>query len=490
MEKSWQNSYLKSVTWVRELQRYNRTQVAEMFGLDERCWDYENLLNTLQKTGILRAEMTSEEYGELKENDSYVFTYVGLYCHLGHLVCSLPKYVIGTELETHGPLKFQEQAPFEWTKILSQILKVIRVYENKKIEKNFVCQKDSDVSRSYLSLLVTILEDYAEYGAYRVEEHVLRENGSGRIMWNNTINTCTPYINESAPVYVNVISRHLVDDGDYFITRLHRVIVKECYNQLSRFGVMQLLELPEVDSIEENVEELGDLSYLSYCVELELCSQFDSRRRHILRLLAAYLESRCFETSDDFVSYTFGSNCFNLVWEDVCRCTLGRDEKDKFSIAPPIWSLDEKKKACPQPLKLDMLFIDDGKAYVMDAKYYLPHSGNENRDRVVGLPGVEDITKQFLYKQAIMNKKALRADASPLIPTRAYNAFLMPLPTESDDVELVQHYASVTMPLFDNERIDAYRLVPAVLYDAYIHGVECGEVRDALRLSLEMNQPC
>lgn len=493
MEKSWRNSYLKSVTWVRELQKYDRAQIADLFGLDESCWDYEVLLTRLQKEGILRL-VSSTETEDVEECDTsldgvfYAFTYVGLYCYHGHLVCSLPKYVTNTEFEIQETLRYQEQSPSEWLKMLTQILQVLRVYERKKVEKNLVCLDASDDSQSYLSILITILEDYVEYGAYRVDEHVLIEIGYGRIMWTNTINTCTPCVKANKPVYVDVISRHLVDDEDYFITRLHRVIVKECYDQLSRYGVLQLLELPDVDYVEENVEELGDLPFLSYCVEQEMCNQFDSRRRYVLQLLTAYLASRNFESAVDTVSYTFGSNCFYLVWEDVCRSTLGRDEKDKFSIVPPIWSLDEGKKATPQPLKLDMLFIEEGKAYVMDAKYYLPRCPMENQDRVIHLPGVEDITKQFLYKQAIMNKEALRANDSPPMLTRAYNAFLMPQPTEKEEGEHVQHYASVTMPLFANERIDTYRLVPAVLYDAYIKGIECREVRDALRRSLELNQ--
>ena len=310
-------------------------------------------------------------------------------------------------------------------------------------------------------------------------------------MWERTINTTTPHLQDDAPIYMDTVNRRLVDAEDHFITRLHRVVVKECCQRLQRFGLVQLLNLPMVDAVEEDVESLGDTSYLIHCVEIELGNQFDSRRRRILHLLLDYLKDSCYESTINVATYTFGCNCFNQVWEDVCRCTLGKDVKEQFLITPPLWevqsSLGKAEPAAVQSLKLDMLFLEKNTAYVMDAKYYMPYRNGEN-SCWAGLPGVGDVTKQFLYRQAILSPCALEPISSRPAPQCAYNAFLMPQAGSAPSEHLVQHFAGVTMPLFPRSRVDAFRLAPAPLYTAYLHGMECAQMRDDLRSLLREKQ--
>ncbi len=482
---------LSSVTWVRELEAYSREAVLDIFGLSgAEQGEAAAFLATLMEKRILKKRTAAGEGAEAPEerltgSDDYAFSYVGLYCYRGHLLYSLPKYEHRYNLQEPERQTAESSPDVRRMEAFSQLMRVIRRYET-RIREGLANEQQEQRTDCYLAQLVSMVTDYAEYGEYRDDEQRIALNEQGRILWNRTINSTTPFMQDDEPVYIDVYTSRLVDAEEHFITRLHRVVVKECCRQLQVFGLVELLDLPMVDAIEEDAEALGDTEYLLHCVENELGCQFDSRRRHILYRLKSYLERNTQRDNDAPEDYFFGCTSFHCVWEDVCACTLGEDVKELYSIKPPVWLLDGAGEQAAANLRPDMVFVDGETAYVLDAKYYMPEK--IAKGGIAGLPGVGDVTKQFLYRQAIMNRDALKADDNLSIPTKAYNAFLMPLPTEKDVVEPVQHYASVTMPLFAEERIDTYRLVPTVLYAAYINGVESGEVRNALRDSLEKNQ--
>ena len=90
---------LRSITWVRELEAYSREAVLGIFGLTGATQEERDafLLQLLRKR-ILKARggpRAGEEEDPLEHftgDGEYAFSYVGLYCHKGHLVYSLPKY--------------------------------------------------------------------------------------------------------------------------------------------------------------------------------------------------------------------------------------------------------------------------------------------------------------------------------------------------------------------------------------------------------------
>ena len=482
---------LRSITWVKELEAYSREAVLEIFGLRKsEPVAAAQFLDSLMAKRILKKTSASEETEEedplerFTGSGEYAFTYVGLYCYRGHLVYSLPKYE-----RRYNVLQSADAGGMEQFALL---MKVIRRYESRTRDGLDNEQQEQNTD-TYLAQLVSMVTDYAEHGEYRDDERRIALNEQGSILWNRTINCTTPFMQDDDPVYLDAYTSRFVDAEDHFITRLHRVVVKECCRQLQVFGLVELLDLPMVDTIEEDVEELGDTEYLLHRVENELGCQFDSRRRQILHRLKAYLECEMQRDDDAPDDYFFGCTSFHCVWEDVCACTLGNDVKHRFSIIPPKWNIDNVGTQETANLRPDMVFVDGETAYVLDAKYYLPELknsvGKNGEDRAYGLPGVGDVTKQFLYRQAIMNRDALKADDKRLIPTKAYNAFLMPQDTSLPSYAEVMHYASVTMPLFgEGNRIDTYRLAVEPLYKAYAAGSKSSGIADALCRMLRESQ--
>lgn len=99
----------------------------------------------------------------------YVFTFVGVIVVAGRALKCYPKYLLSKENPTEE---------------LQQILKVLEKYNSKEqIVRMF---NDSSESQSFnlLAVLLFLLQDYFENGAYTNTEDIIESNGSGEILWN------------------------------------------------------------------------------------------------------------------------------------------------------------------------------------------------------------------------------------------------------------------------------------------------------------------
>lgn len=453
---------LRSLAWVRESVAYSREQIARIFGLKPE--ESGDVIISLIRSGILR-QLHKEAVGNEEDpleafigKGDFAFCLVGMYCYRGCLVYSLPKYATADSLLEPDICPDTSTLPAGRTSLFSQILQVIARYKT-RYERAFSDSLHEKASDCYLALLVTLLSDYAENGEYRDDDVLVSINGSGRTLWNRTIDSSTPFMQNGKPVYVETYTCRPIDAEEHFITRLHRVVVKECFHQLSLFHLHELLQLPSVETIEDSVDALGEPEYLLHCVEGELELQFDSRRRHILQLMQAYLRRRCEEDVFSNAVFVFGCVHFHTVWEDVCRETLGKAVE--YKIAPPVWQLACGARAEAGTLRPDMVFQYGATTYVLDAKYYLPVLRQNN---LSALPGVNDIVKQFLYEQEFANSHS---------GGKVFNAFLLPMPTEVETGEPFERYGEVSMALFPGRCIDVFRLHAPQLYAAYLSGSRC-----------------
>lgn len=173
----------------------------------------------------------------------------------------------------------------------------------------------------------------------------------------------------------------------------------------------------------------------------------------------------------------FGTNSFNLVWEDVCADIMD-NQLDKFLgalklpvplkpeydgnkklidlIEKPFWSATgkfAKDTLIPDLVSIfksgcDYIFI------IFDAKYY--NAKLERNVQPKGQPGIESITKQYLYQLAY--QKFIRDHRF----SKVVNCFL--LPTEKTTAE---PKGEVAMKMLENLGLEniQIRLLPAS--DAY-----------------------
>lgn len=476
---------------VREREPYTRDDLLRIFGVinhENPDAQWVKLERRLEQHKMLRRRSTYTNAEELKssefaehETDSreYSLSFVGVYSWKNRLVYALPKYT--RKLSDRGFLKLHslEEQP-EAGQHLATVMQVLRRYNNKRVKESLSTSSDS-TKDGYLALLVYIVTDYAHHGLYRDDRQEAQMNGRGRILWNKTIQSTYPFIQGNHPCYMDLVVRHTVDDHDNFFTRLHLSIVNKCYDTLEKLGLIQLLSLPQITEDAVPEDDLGDDNYLKHRIRSEMGCQFDSRRRHILQLMLKYVEKEAERDIDHPDEMVFGSTAFLAVWEEVCREVFGKDERKQHEIAPPQWEFTANREwqGTKESLEPDIIIKRPNAYWLFDAKYYLPQV---NGNTVYGLPGVGDVTKQFLYQQDLQEKRG--ADIRPI-----HNAFLMPLPDgvlAQSATSPISFYARVSMPLFGKRKyIYTYRIHPQTLYSAYLSAKERTALQQQMKECIE-----
>ena len=413
--------------FVREQKRYSKNEIRQVFRLNED--EANKFIKNLKAYGVLKTVKNNSEQKELSDlvdedfevSDSevgyddylYVFTYVGVMTIGSKIIKSYPKYML------HNDKPLEE---------MKQILKVLERYGSKQ-EMVHVFNGDGD-NRSFnlLAVILYLLNDYHEFGIYNNSEDIIEINGDGEILWDKTINESFALISNNRPYYMELYTEKTVNDEMDFIKKLHECILTECTAQMKNSGLLELFDMIPVNLSEENLGDLGDRDYILYRIHAELNVQFNTRKQILLKTLYAYVKhERTLEDNDSISMY--GTNNFNLVWENVCadvfsnklNTELGRldlpirldssmyDPKQKLIeiIEKPKWcGWDENGevfiKKAKETLIPDLISIHDNNGekqfIIFDAKYYNIQLEKERELR--SQPGIGDITKQYLYQLA------------------------------------------------------------------------------------------
>lgn len=200
---------------------------------------------------------------------------------------------------------------------------------------------------------------------------------------------------------------------------------------------------------DKDISDFGDTEYILDCLQREINIQFNTHKQELLNALYVYisedkhLSDCCFQTNLMVAK-------FDLVWEDVCKTVFNnRLESTLDNLAPqtPNQSLDtfftnkhkKLKELIDYPywsnygtskytLILDTVCFDKDCFVILDAKYYCPNKIDS------GMPGVEDIAKQYLYQLAFRNFYTLQGFKS------VKNCFLFP---ENGDIVVDKGYAEL-----------------------------------------------
>lgn len=477
---------VRSLSWVRERVAYSADTICELFGvpLSEKATLIADLLTKriINRRGIAQVDDAEPLEGYITGAD-YSFCFIGIYCREGNMVCILPKYADAESLRIPEQGDFHRPCPAARRALFAQVLKAIRRYKHSAQHDLPEWQQDSADSHQ-LSLMVTLLSDFVENGVYRDVRKVESLNEKGRVLWHSTIHKTSAILQQDAPVYPDVVTRQTKHAPRHPITLLHRRIAEECYHCLHHLGLVELLGLPEPDA-DESENDTYDTAYMLYLVESELNVQFDSRRRYILLLLREYLLKQSSADEEQVSEYAFGCSSFNLLWEDACRRVLGQDFSRLWSILPPDWVFPDRMATAAKSLEPDIIVQDEEATYIVDAKYYLPMDSVSGMPS--GLPGIESVTKQFLYRQAMLTPSAVEMRKGRIL-SPVYNAFVMPAPQSCPaSVNGVSYYAKVTMPLFGESEIVVLTLSPERLFACYADNVHSPYLRESILRSIRLH---
>ena len=467
--------------FLREQKRYTQKDLCSVFECTEE--KAITIIRKLKEFGVLKAVKfsdTQKDMSDLIDEDIevadvevgeneflYVFTFVGVIIVAGCVLKCYPKYILNNT-EPKDELK--------------QVLKVLEKYNSKEqIVRMF---NDSSESQAFnlLAVLLFLLHDYYENGAYKNTEDIVENNGPGEPIWDKTINDTFTLLSNNRPYYTNLQTRKRInDDFDYF-KRLHECVLSIASNELKDADLLELFEIDELDLSDEVLDDFGDEDYILYRIEQELNVQFNTRKQLLLKTIYAYISHGGNLHDTDCLSI-FGTNSFNLVWESVCADVMDNQLKRPIGslllpvslkedydsktllidlIEKPLWSLPNKTASNTLIPDLVSIINENGdyKFIIFDAKYY--NIKLEPKEAPKAQPGIESVTKQYLYQLAYMNF----LNAHNIHAVR--NCFLMP--TEKDKVI---NKGTVSLNMLDQlglEKIQA-RCVPArLMYGHYLKG--------------------
>lgn len=465
--------------YVRELKPYSVTALAGEFGMEPG--QALLVIEGLMIRGIVRYRTdksakdadASDEDGA-KDDERYQFNFVGMVMVADIVIIAYPKY-------------FKEVAPSRDE--LRQVMRLLKRDAGRAIVSTL--SDDGEQTDDRLPVMLALLELYAEYGVYSNYVEGRELNGSGTIDWGRTISNHLPLLSGGRPIYVEYETRKTLRDESDFITRLHRAVLTECSKQLFDAHVGDLLSLDEVELSVEEVSDFGDSETLKWRLERERGSQFVDWKVAVLDLLWRYLLNRESTTEHDEIR-ALGSSSFFHLWETACKTAFGDELDSKLGklgfplkgewierkrdtllgiIESPKWEQrrDERYVECDPVATLipDIIAFatdEDGRRVfaIYDAKYYVP----EVARKIEKQPGLESVTKQFLYQSAY--KDFVLDHGFDYV----VNAFLVPS-AENELKELARVSFPKVMgevePPFSNY-IHMWALPASSVFEAYLRG--------------------
>lgn len=434
--------------FVREQKRYNQAELTKLFQCAEE--KTVRVLKRLKEYGIVKAVSGSEVQKNLSNlNDTdveiasveigeteycYVFSYVGVIAVEGIVLKCYPKYLLrATNPKTE----------------LKQVLRVLEKYNSGEQIVRMYNEASTCSSFNILAVTLFLLQDYYDYGSYNNTQDIIETDGTGSILWDKTINETFTLLRNNRPYYIELYTlKHTTDDFDYF-KRLHECILSKCSKELQDADLLDLFDILGVDISDESIDDFGDKEYILDRITKELNVQYNTRKQRLLKTLYAYIAHS--GTLSDIDSFSmFGTNSFNLVWEKVCadvfdnqlHCPIGglklpkplhgdyeqwRHKELIDVIDKPKWigsnaTGGEYVKTAQDTLIPDIISILGDKFIIFDAKYYNFQMQEDKELR--GQPGIESITKQYLYQLAYKDFIASHGFRAVL------NCFLMPIEGE------------------------------------------------------------
>lgn len=315
-------------------------------------------------------------------------------------------------LEVHLPIGYSKEEISNQD--IKKILKLIVKQENRDIEK----QKKQNMFP--ILIAEKIIQNFLQYGLYKEKEEVVDLHSKGKINWKKTINYKQPFLNNKI-IYSNIFRKHT----NYFIEGQVQEIQKWCLSYISKIvGIFFSFKYPNVNL------NYGKKQMISI-LEKALSQTNQDEQLETLKLLKDFIKQVNFlEVEENHTGIK--SRRFEYVWQDLID-TIGIEDKYKYLPQAQYYDLDGKPfNYSVKPLLPDTIVEwQNGKIYVLDAKYY----------RIGHLPDQYNIFKQVRYEEYV-NIVSGRKDI--------INAFILPANLGSNNIA-VKGYAKLEKSNSNND---------------------------------------
>lgn len=427
-----------NLTYCRELEVYDEIELRKLLSISSKQY-YNNIIEELIARKIL----------VIKEEAHYCFEFVGVLVLSDSVLFCLPKYIHNSNSKT----------------IAKQLLRLFSQYSKResldKEEVENIGSIESSGEYNMLSVIIFLLNDYSENGLYSNEKNVFDFNGDDEINWWKTIEDVQPIINNGEPIYLEYYANATQNDEDNYFRLLHMYVLNECTKKLSELGLDEFFGFEPV-VFEVNEDSFGTPQGIVSRISNELHAQFLHRRQVLLKAMSSFISKEKMGVSGYTISL-YGTRSFNLVWEKTCAYVLD----NKYAaisalIDKPRWTttsgnVHETKTLVPDIISINTRLL---KSYfiISDAKYYSIELTNTI---LSGNPGIEDLTKQYLYQLAYRDYIKLH-DFSVV-----QNVLLFP---SENKMERIGTVSIRFLKELDLDDIVLIKIPASIVFEMYING--------------------
>lgn len=369
-----------NIKYFQEFQRFYKNDISDIFN--------SNQIEELFTKNILKTE--NKNYETL-----YYFQYVGIICLEDKICLITPKYLTSKEVKDN----------FMVQNTMKLVIMVLKIYFSKTLYEtsfNAIGTENNMIKLNRFAIFDFLISDYIEYGLYENQKDTYELNGCGEIDWNKTINEVESFMGKNnTTVYLEYYTDEIEFDDNSYIKNLHKYFLNMSSSYFKKIDFLGF-DYP-ILNFYITEEDVGNLDFQIFKIRQELQGEFSERKIRLLKAFLLLIENEVHETEESISFY--GTTIFYDVWEKVCAFVL-KDNYKSYSqyISKIIWTMtDGKIKYQEKTLTPDILLLKDDIFFIFDAKYYNPDLNN-----IKNLPGVESITKQYMYELLFKDVEILK----------------------------------------------------------------------------------
>lgn len=350
-------------------------------------------------------------------------TFVGVQC-------------IDGDIKINFPLGFSLDATSDSTlrKDILLLLNVLRNLTQQQFnsvpKRNFVTKDSMFPLFAYLY----VLKDYVMRGYYKENTVEYHKAKTGKINWSRTIKTQRPYIQDLNVFYLDFITKKTVVNENELITLIHQYCV---YKSFQMLGWLYTNYLPVKPQLKFNQKLFINI------LKRKLATTFNDADKLLFKNLIVIVNNEN-DYSLDNLSFSFGTNRFEYVWEKMIDRVYGETNKTDY-FPKTHWHIYDSENLITAsenaPLEPDTIMINNNNIFVLDAKYYKYGVTRRSFD----LPGTSSISKQITYGEYIFKNKTSNSK------TKVYNAFIMPFNSSVQSENRIQYIGTATSEWKNND---------------------------------------
>ena len=271
-----------------------------------------------------------------------------------------------------------------------------------------------------------LIKEFLTNGYYFEKEVVYTKSTNGKANWAKTAKQVKPLLQDDSVFYTEFITRKIKHNENELISQIHQYCVWESF---SKIGWLFSSFMPVRPRLKFNKN-----LFLSI-IKTKLSQTFNEKTMLLFNYMIDVIEF--LDKSGDSKNFTYGTNEFEYIWENMVDSAFGEKNKTKY-YPHCYWDIDGKEYSSDQlefkqsALRPDTIMITDKgtenqKTFVLDSKYYRYGESKQLNH----LPMSGSIIKQIAYAEYIEKKEnhgELKHKSKAI-----YNAFIMPYESKNAD---------------------------------------------------------